>query len=38
MAWCFADETTSYTDQILERLQFEEAWIPAIWPFEVIDV
>lgn len=38
MAWCFKDETTLYSEQILQRLQVEEALVPSIWPLEVINV
>lgn len=38
MAWCFEDETTPYTETILERLQVEKALVPGIWPLEVINV
>lgn len=38
MSWCRAGETTAYPETMLERLQTEEAWVPAIWPFEMINV
>ena len=38
-AWCFADETTAYTEAVLEMLAAGgEALAPAIWPFEVANV
>jgi predicted nucleic acid-binding protein len=37
-AWCFADETTAYTEAVLEMLAASEALAPAIWPFEVANV
>ena len=38
MAWAFEDETTSYTDAILERLATTAAIVPVIWPLEVVNV
>ena len=38
MAWCFADEATSFTDGLLARLRDGEAAAPAIWPLEVANV
>jgi predicted nucleic acid-binding protein len=38
MAWCFADEATKKTEQILERLVEETALVPALWPLEVVNV
>ena len=35
MAWCFEDETSAYSDSILDRLQEGDARVPAIWPLEV---
>ncbi len=35
LAWCFADESSAYADTILDRLEQEEAVVPAIWPLEV---
>lgn len=35
LAWCFADEATRASEQLLERLDDEEAMVPAIWPLEV---
>ena len=35
LAWCFEDESTSYTHRVLKRLWREEAFVPPIWPFEV---
>jgi predicted nucleic acid-binding protein len=37
-AWCFADETTAYTEAVLEMLAAGDALAPAIWPFEVANV
>ena len=35
LAWCFADETSTYADRVLDRLEGEEAVAPAIWPLEI---
>ena len=36
LAWCFADEATTYTEAVLDLLaNGAEAVAPAIWPFEV---
>jgi predicted nucleic acid-binding protein len=36
LAWCFPDESTPYTEGVLDLLATEaEAATPAIWPFEV---
>jgi predicted nucleic acid-binding protein len=36
LAWCFADERTTYTEAVLDLLaNGGEAIAPAIWPFEV---
>jgi predicted nucleic acid-binding protein len=38
MAWCFEDEKTEYTENILDRLGQDEAFVPMIWPWEVLNV
>jgi predicted nucleic acid-binding protein len=38
MAWCFEDETTPYTERVLDRLRGTQAMVPAIWPLEVANV
>jgi len=38
MAWCFEDESTDYTDTILENLKDATAVVPTIWPLEVANV
>jgi predicted nucleic acid-binding protein len=38
MAWCFDDETTDYTETILENLKNKTAIVPTIWPLEVANV
>lgn len=36
LAWCFEDETTAYSESILELAETgSEFRVPAIWPFEV---
>jgi predicted nucleic acid-binding protein len=35
LAWCFVDEVTPSTTLLLERLQHDVAWVPAIWSLEV---
>jgi predicted nucleic acid-binding protein len=36
LAWCFPDESTAYTEGILDLLAAgAEATTPALWPFEV---
>ena len=35
MSWCFEDEGNSYAEAVLESLEAEEAFVPAIWPLEV---
>jgi predicted nucleic acid-binding protein len=38
LAWCFADETTPFTEALLDRLaQGEEAAVPTNWPLEVLN-
>src|SRR5579871_239347 len=38
MAWCFEDESTAYTEAVLDRLRSTGAMAPAIWPLEVVNV
>jgi predicted nucleic acid-binding protein len=35
LSWCFADEATTYTWKLLERLEEETAFVPSIWPLEI---
>lgn len=35
VAWCFEDETTPYTEYVLQLLSSDTAHVPAIWPLEV---
>src|SRR4030043_318155 len=38
MSWCFKDETSKYTDAVLDYLEKATAYVPAIWPLEVSNV
>jgi predicted nucleic acid-binding protein len=38
MAWCFPDEMSARADVVLELLEHDEAIVPALWPFEVLNV
>lgn len=38
MAWCFDDESSSYTDAVLGQLAENTALAPGIWPLEVSNV
>ncbi len=38
MSWCFQNESTPYTEGVLDRLQTATAIVPAIWPLEVANV
>lgn len=35
MAWGFEDESTRFTEAVLDRVQIDGALVPAIWPVEV---
>lgn len=35
LAWCFADEGGAYADRVLDHLEQDEAWVPALWSLEV---
>jgi predicted nucleic acid-binding protein len=35
LAWCFADESDDYAEQILERVVRESAITPGHWPLEI---
>lgn len=38
LPWCFADESTLWTEALLDRLQSgEEVFVPAHWPTEVMN-
>jgi predicted nucleic acid-binding protein len=38
MSWCFKDETSKYTDAMLDYLEQATVYVPAIWPLEVSNV
>ena len=38
MAWCFEDEASAATDDILDRLKHDSAVVPGLWQLEVINV
>jgi predicted nucleic acid-binding protein len=38
MSWCFKDEISKYADAVLDRLQEATAFVPSIWPLEVVNV
>ncbi|WP_136709368.1 type II toxin-antitoxin system VapC family toxin [Agromyces sp. H66] len=35
LAWCFEDESTVETDELLTRLRTDSAIAPSIWVFEI---
>lgn len=38
IAWCFEDETTSRTDQLLDRVESDIAVVPLHWSLEIANV
>ena len=38
MSWCFKDEISQYADGVLDLLQESTAYVPSIWPLEVVNV
>ena len=38
MSWCFEDEENQYADAVLDRLSEATAFVPSIWPLEVVNV
>jgi predicted nucleic acid-binding protein len=38
MAWCFEDESTPFTEAVLQRLATGRALAASIWPYEVANV
>ena len=38
MAWCFPDEATPATQELLRRMRDESALVPALWYIEVANV
>lgn len=35
LSWCFADETTAESSQLLDSLEQSTAIVPGIWPLEI---
>ena len=35
MTWCYEEESSLYSDVVLDRLVEDEAYVPAVWPLEV---
>ena len=38
MTWCFQDQADSYADSVLDRLTEATAYVPSVWPLEVVNV
>jgi predicted nucleic acid-binding protein len=38
MSWCFEDETTPYSDAVLQDFVDADAVVPSIWPLEMANV
>jgi predicted nucleic acid-binding protein len=38
MSWCFKDQDAAYVDSVLERLTEAVAFVPSVWPLEVVNV
>lgn len=38
MAWCFEDQSDSYTDKVLESFAKGEGRVPSLWQLEVANV
>ncbi len=38
MSWCFKNETNEYADAVLDLLCETTAFVPSIWPLEVVNV
>ena len=38
MAWCFEDEATDATEQLLDDLRSDNALVPGLWRLEVANV
>ena len=37
-AWLFEDETTAFSERMLDRCGVETAWVPALWVLETANV
>jgi predicted nucleic acid-binding protein len=38
MSWCFKDQANVYADSVLEKLADAVAYVPLVWPLEVVNV
>jgi len=38
MSWCFEDEANDLSENALDRLARESAFVPGLWPLEVANV
>lgn len=38
ISWLFRDEANNYADAVLNRLSVATAYVPSIWPLEVLNV
>jgi len=38
MSWCFKEQANPYADSILERFKEAVAYVPPVWPLEVVNV
>jgi len=38
MTWCFQDQADPYADSVLDRLTEATAYVPSVWPLEVVNV
>ena len=38
MSWCFEDEASPHTDEVLDLIYQHEAWVPNLWHLEVTNV
>jgi predicted nucleic acid-binding protein len=38
MSWCFKDQSNPFADSVQEWLQEAIAYVPSVWPLEVVNV
>jgi predicted nucleic acid-binding protein len=38
MSWCFKDQANAYADSVLDTLKATTAYVPSVWPLEVVNV
>jgi len=38
MGWCFEEESSEYSERVLDALEEGEALVPSVWPLEVANV